>query len=49
MESLMSVLNIGLLSYQNEQFGIRESFENFLKYNYNNSMKNFLKDRKELS
>mgnify|MGYP000992405490 FL=1 len=46
---MVSLINIGLLTYQNEAFGVKESFETFLKYNYENSMKNFLKDRKSLA
>ena len=48
-ENMVSLINIGLLTYQNEAFGVKESFESFLKYNYENSMKNFLKDRKSLA
>lgn len=48
-ENLLSVINIGLLTYADEQFGLRDSFEDFLKTNYANSMKEFLKDRKKLA
>ena len=43
------MINIGLLTYADEQFGVRDSFEDFLKINYNNSMKEFLRDRKKLA
>lgn len=45
----MSIINIGLLTYADEQFGEKESFEDFLKVNYNNSMKEFLRDRKKVA
>jgi hypothetical protein len=48
-ENLLSVINIGLLTYADEQFGVKETFEDFLKVKYNNSMKEFLRDRKKLA
>lgn len=45
----MSIINIGLLTYADEQFGVKESFEDFLKTSYNNSMKEFLRDRKKVA
>jgi hypothetical protein len=36
---MMSVINVGLLTYANEQFGVLQSFEEFLQDNYENSMK----------
>lgn len=48
-ENLLSIINIGLLTYADEQFGVRESFEDFLKANYNNSMKEFLRERKKVA
>lgn len=45
----MSIINIGLLTYADEQFGVKESFEDFLKAYYNNSMKEFLRDRKKVA
>ena len=48
-ENLLSVINIGLLTYADEQFGVKDSFEEFLKHNYNNSMKEFLRDRKKVA
>lgn len=46
---MLSIINIGLLTYKNEEFGVKESFEDYLHYNYDNSMKKFLSDRKHLS
>jgi hypothetical protein len=48
-ENMLSMINIGLLTYADEQFGLTDSFEDFLKQNYANSMKEFLKDRKKLA
>ena len=47
--NLMSLVNIGLLQYADEQFGVRESFEDFLRVQYDNSMKAFLQERKRLA
>lgn len=48
-ENMLSVINIGLLTYADEQFGVKESFEDFLKNNYSGSMKDFLRDRKKVA
>ena len=48
-QNMLSLINIGLLTYQGEEFGVKESFEDFLRTNYDNSMKAFLSDRKQLS
>ncbi len=48
-ENLLSTISIGLLTFADESFGVKESFEDFLKSNYNNSMKEFLKDRKKVA
>jgi hypothetical protein len=48
-ENLLSIVNIGLLTYADEQFGVRDNFEEFLKSTYNNSMKEFLRDRKKVA
>lgn len=48
-ENLLSIINVGLLTYKGEQFGVKHSFENFLKYHYNGDMKLFLSDRKDLA
>jgi hypothetical protein len=42
-------LNISLLTYGDEQFGVRDNFEDFLKQSYSGSMKEFLKDRKKVA
>jgi len=46
-ENLLSIINIGLLTYADEKFGVSESFEDFLKNTFNGSMKDFLKDRRK--
>jgi hypothetical protein len=43
------VINLGLLTYADEKFGLRDSFEDFLKTKFAGSMKDFLKDRKKVS
>jgi hypothetical protein len=48
-ENMLSMINIGVLTYADEQFGIKESFEDFLKNSYNGSMKDFLRDRKKVA
>ena len=48
-ENLLSLINVGLLTYADEKFGIKDSFENFLKKKYKDNMKDFLRDRKKLA
>lgn len=48
-ENLISVINLGLLTYADEQFGVRDSFEDLLKTKFGGSMKEFLKDRKKVA
>jgi len=48
-ENLLSVISLGLLTYADEKFGLRDSFEDFLKTKFAGSMKDFLKDRKKVS
>lgn len=48
-ENMLSMINIGVLTYADEQFGVKYSFEDFLKNTYNNSMKEFLRDRKKVA
>lgn len=48
-ENLLSMINVGLLSYADEQFGIKQTFEEVLKTQYNGSMKEFLRDRKKIA
>ena len=46
VENLLSIINIGLLTYADEKFGVSQNFEEFLKKNFGN-MKDFLKDRRK--
>ena len=46
---MLSMINIGLLTYKNEEFGLKQSFEDFLKKHYEGNMKKFLNVRKDLS
>ena len=46
-ENLISLINIGLLTYADEKFGLTESFEEFLKAKFKGSMKDFLRDRRK--
>jgi len=46
---LISIVNIGLLTYKDERFGVDESFDDFLKYEYNGSMMDFLNHRSRLA
>ena len=46
---MISIINIGLLTYADEEFGGKDSFEDLLSSKYNNSMKDFLRDRKKLA
>ena len=48
-ENMLSMINIGLLTYADERFGVDQSFEQFLKTQFNGSMKDFLKDRKKVT
>jgi len=45
----MTILNVGLLTFKHERFGLSETFEDFLKDNYDNNMRHFLADRKQLA
>ena len=47
--NLISKINLSLLTFLDEEFGNVQSFEDFLKQNHGGNMKDFLKDRKELS
>ena len=38
-----------LLTFADEEFGGRDSFEDLLRIRYNSSMKDFLKERKKLT
>jgi len=48
-EDMLSYINVGLLTFGNEQFGVKQSFEEFLTKNYEGNMKMFLNDRKDLA
>jgi hypothetical protein len=43
------MINVTLLTYKGEQFGVRHNFERYLQYYYNGDMKEFLADRAELA
>lgn len=47
--NLLTLINLGLLTYADEQFGVKDSFEDFLKTSFRGSMKDFLKDRKKVA
>jgi len=47
--NLLSIINLSLLTYADEQFGLTKTFEQFLKDKFCSSMKDFLKDRKRLA
>ncbi len=49
LENLLSIINIGLLTYADEEFGGRDSFDDLLKIRYGSSMKEFLRERKKLA
>jgi len=49
LENLLSIINIGLLTYADEEFGGRDSFDDLLKIRYGGSMKEFLRERKKLA
>ena len=46
-ENLISIINIGLLTYADEKFGVADNFEEFLMNNFKGSMKDFLRDRRK--
>lgn len=47
--NLLSVINIGLLTLSSEQFGKRDSFDEYLNNYYEGSMRNFLNERKKVA
>ena len=49
VENMLSIINIGLLTYADEEFGGKDSFEDLLRMRYSNSMKEFLRERKKLA
>jgi hypothetical protein len=46
---MLTIVNVGLLTYKGEQFGVKHSFEEYLSLQYEGSMKAFLADRKRLA
>ena len=46
-ENMMSLINIGLMTYEHERFGVDMQFEDFLRKSFNGRMKDFLKDRRK--
>ena len=46
---MVSMINLSLLTYADEQFGVKQTFEDHLKKNYNGSMKEFLGERRPLA
>jgi hypothetical protein len=46
---MLSIINIGLLTYADEEFGGKDSFEDLLRMRDSNSMKEFLRERKKLA
>jgi hypothetical protein len=49
VQNMLSLVNVGLLTFADERFGVDETFENMLAENYDNSMREFLSDRKKLA
>lgn len=47
--NMVGVVNLGLLTYKGEEFGVKHDFEKFLRYYYNSDMKAFLADRRKLA
>lgn len=46
-ENMMSIINVGLMTYAHERFGIDMQFDKFLSERFNGRMKDFLRDRRE--
>jgi hypothetical protein len=47
-ENLIAKINVSLLNYSHERFGPDSTFEDFLKSDYEGSMKAFFRDRKSI-
>jgi len=43
------MINVVLLTYKEEQFGVKYSFDRYLNYYYNGDLRQFLADRSELA
>jgi hypothetical protein len=48
-QNMVSIINIGLLTYKGENFGESNPFEDHLQSHYEGSMREFLSDRKKLA
>ena len=48
-ENMLTLINVGLLTYKGEEFSTENTFEDFLANKYDGRMKAFLADRKRLA
>lgn len=48
-QNLVSKISLSLLTYADEQFGVKQTFEDYLRTHFKGSMKEFLRDRKPLA
>ena len=48
-ENMVTLINVGLLTYKGEEFSAENTFEDFLAHKYDRGMKAFLADRKRLA
>mgnify|MGYP001103483839 CR=1 FL=1 len=48
-ENMLTLINVGLLTYKGEEFSAENTFEDFLAHKYDGGMKAFLADRKRLA
>lgn len=46
---MLSIINVGLLTYEDEKFGVAQSFDEFLRNEFAGSMKEFLRNRKKVA
>ena len=46
---MLSLLTLGLLTYKNDKFGVKQRFEDFLANKFRGDMKAFLAERKSLA
>eukprot|EP00351_Strombidinopsis_sp_SopsisLIS2011_P002235 CAMPEP_0116871324 /NCGR_PEP_ID=MMETSP0463-20121206/1597_1 /TAXON_ID=181622 /ORGANISM="Strombidinopsis sp, Strain SopsisLIS2011" /LENGTH=76 /DNA_ID=CAMNT_0004509477 /DNA_START=1665 /DNA_END=1895 /DNA_ORIENTATION=- len=46
---MLSIINVGLLTYADEKFGVAQSFDEFLRTQFAGSMKEFLRNRKKVA
>ena len=47
-QNIVSQMQLSLLTFADEEFGIKQTFEDCLLSKYHGSMKEFLRDRKQL-